>query len=348
MSCSTCVLQDCCTQHVTKTPVRVCLLCVFVCLSVQAGGCYVPLDPNFPADRLSIYLEDSQSLAVVTEQHNMQLAASLIAELPRTPAVLLFEDAADSTSSAEVALPDLSLLQPTDLAYIMFTSGSTGRPKGVMVTHGGVRDLVAFNIERFNLGECQSAHRLRDHTSLHAGPVLVSYSTHGCLAGQQAAAGACTVCSPPDQPAVLCCAVLCPAGSQDVFCLNSTVGFDSYVTYVFASLVIGGRLVVPGPTAHLDPAGMAQLIATHGITTMEAVPALASEYMAAFREAGDKLSCLTRFLTGGEALTPKLAEEIVSTLPGLKQGGLFNSYGPTEVTVTVSVCVSEQQQEQEQ
>lgn len=51
-------------------------------------------------------------------------------------------------------LPDLSTLQPSDLAYIMFTSGSTGRPKGVMVTHGGVRDLVAFNIERFALGKC--------------------------------------------------------------------------------------------------------------------------------------------------------------------------------------------------
>jgi non-ribosomal peptide synthetase component F len=131
--------------------------------------------------------------------------------------------------------------------------------------------------------------------------------------------------------------VLFPAGPHDVFCLNSTVGFDSYVTYVFASLVIGGRLVVPGPSTHLDPTGMAQLIATHGITTVEAVPALAAEYIYAFKQAaGDRLSCLTRFLTGGEALTPKLAQEIVSTLPGLKKGGLFNSYGPTEVTVTVS------------
>lgn len=126
------------------------------------------------------------------------------------------------------------------------------------------------------------------------------------------------------------------AGPHDVFCLNSTVGFDSYVTYVFASLVIGGRLVVPGPSTHLDPTGMAQLIAAHGITTMEAVPALAAEYMCAFKQAGDRLACLTRFLTGGEALTPKLAQEIVSTLPGLSKGGLFNSYGPTEVTVTVS------------
>lgn len=69
----------------------------------------------------------------------------------------------------------------------------------------------------------------------------------------------------------------------------------------------------------------------------QCVPALASEYLYAFQEAGPRLSCLTRFLTGGEALTPKLAQEVVATLPGLSKpgGGLFNSYGPTEVTVTV-------------
>jgi hypothetical protein len=42
---------------------------------------------------------------------------------------------------------------------------------------------------------------------------------------------------------------------------------------------------------------------------------------------------------GGEALTPNLAEAICTTLPGLHRGGLFNSYGPTEVTVTVSTCI---------
>ena len=132
-----------------------------------------------------------------------------------------------------------------------------------------------------------------------------------------------------------CYACWLHAGAADVFCLNSTVGFDSYVTYVFASLAIGAKLVVPGPTIHLDPTGMAALIATHGITTMEVVPALASEYISAFHQAGGRLTCLRRFLTGGEALTPKLAAELVSTLPGLENGGLYNSYGPTEVTVTV-------------
>jgi non-ribosomal peptide synthetase component F len=47
----------------------------------------VPLDPTFPADRLSIYLEDSQAAAVISEQHHLELAASLIADLPLRPEV---------------------------------------------------------------------------------------------------------------------------------------------------------------------------------------------------------------------------------------------------------------------
>ncbi|WIA16041.1 hypothetical protein OEZ85_012770 [Tetradesmus obliquus] len=224
---------------------------------------------------LSIYLEDSEALALLTEPAQAQLAMSLVAGLPLSPEIILYNDPTDPASSdTSISLPDPTTISEDDLAYIMFTSGSTGRPKGVMIPHRGVRDLVAFNVEHFALD------------------------------------------------------------SSDVFCLNSTVCFDSYVTYVFAALTLGAKLVVPGPTAHLDPHGMAALIAAQDISCMEVVPALASEYLDAFREAGESIACLRCMLTGGEALTPKLAEEICATLPGLHRGGLFNSYGPTEVTVT--------------
>jgi non-ribosomal peptide synthetase component F len=88
------------------------------------------------------------------------------------------------------------------------------------------------------------------------------------------------------------------AASSDVFCLNSTICFDSYVTYVFASLTLGAKLVVPGATAHLDPYGMAALIAAHRISCLEVVPALAAEYLGAFREAGESIACLKYMLTG--------------------------------------------------
>jgi non-ribosomal peptide synthetase component F len=63
------------------------LLLLLCCCMLQAGGCYVPLDPGFPADRLSIYLEDSNALALITEPAQAQLAMSLVAGLPLNPQV---------------------------------------------------------------------------------------------------------------------------------------------------------------------------------------------------------------------------------------------------------------------
>jgi long-subunit acyl-CoA synthetase (AMP-forming) len=68
--------------------------------------------------------------------------------------IILYNDPTDAAATnTSINLPDLTTLSEHDLAYIMFTSGSTGRPKGVMVPHRGVRDLVAFNIEKFKLGK---------------------------------------------------------------------------------------------------------------------------------------------------------------------------------------------------
>jgi non-ribosomal peptide synthetase component F len=67
--------------------------------------------------------------------------------------IILYNDPTDAAATdPSISLPDVTALSDDGLAYIMFTSGSTGRPKGVMIPHRGVRDLVAFNIEKFKLG----------------------------------------------------------------------------------------------------------------------------------------------------------------------------------------------------
>lgn len=125
--------------------------------------------------------------------------------------------------------------------------------------------------------------------------------------------------------------------ADDVFCLNTTICFDSYVLYLYSSLVLGAKLVIPHQDAHLDPVYMAEMVHRHGITILEAVPSLATEYMAAFADMSKKggMKSLSRFLTGGEALTSSLAERISKSLPNLTIGGPFNTYGPTEVTCQV-------------
>ena len=91
-----------------RTPdVLVTLLAIF-----KAGGCYLPLDPEYPAERLDFMLEDAGASLVITEKF---LRAEQIEQ--------------QSIENLE------SEVRPEQLAYIIYTSGSTGRPKGVSVEH---------------------------------------------------------------------------------------------------------------------------------------------------------------------------------------------------------------------
>jgi amino acid adenylation domain-containing protein len=100
----------------------------------KAGAAYVPLDPQYPKDRLAFMLADSGAQALITESH---LIDALPADLPA--ALFVDRDPALGIGVSE-ALPVRSS-GPEDLAYVIYTSGSTGKPKGVCVTH---RALVNF------------------------------------------------------------------------------------------------------------------------------------------------------------------------------------------------------------
>ncbi|MGA2188768.1 MAG: amino acid adenylation domain-containing protein [Steroidobacteraceae bacterium] len=98
---------------------------------LKAGGTYVPIDPQYPAERRAFMLQDSKSPIILTEQ---PLAPDSAA--PNTKVVLLDEDWAaisrEPTSNPGVAV------QPDDLAYVIYTSGSTGTPKGTLISHHNV------------------------------------------------------------------------------------------------------------------------------------------------------------------------------------------------------------------
>ncbi|HEX4962825.1 MAG TPA: non-ribosomal peptide synthase/polyketide synthase [Thermoanaerobaculia bacterium] len=102
---------------------------------LEAGGAYLPLDPEYPEERLRFMLEDA-GVAVLLAQR------SVAARLPRHQAAVIDLDGE--------AQPDLSAARPLShsgagpesLAYVMYTSGSTGRPKGVSIPHRGVVRLA--------------------------------------------------------------------------------------------------------------------------------------------------------------------------------------------------------------
>ncbi len=104
----------------------------------KAGGAYLPLDPDFPVDRLALMIEDSQAPVILTQQR----LRSTLANDTNNPTVRVIEI---DTSWDEIAQQPTSNPQtevrPEHLAYIIYTSGSTGKPKGVMVEH---RNAVNF------------------------------------------------------------------------------------------------------------------------------------------------------------------------------------------------------------
>ncbi|MFC5053356.1 amino acid adenylation domain-containing protein [Saccharothrix xinjiangensis] len=95
---------------------------------LKAGGAWLALDPQYPADRLAYQLGDADVAAVVTTS---DLADKVPSEIGR---VLLDTDALDGR---EVSPPSVSVGQE-DAAYVIYTSGSTGTPKGVIVPHRAV------------------------------------------------------------------------------------------------------------------------------------------------------------------------------------------------------------------
>ena len=96
---------------------------------LKAGAAYIPCDPDYPADRIKLILEDSEARYIITTADRMD-------SVPADKAINV-EDLLISDSSLFTLHSSLSI-SPDDLAYLIYTSGSTGRPKGVMLRHEGI------------------------------------------------------------------------------------------------------------------------------------------------------------------------------------------------------------------
>ncbi|WP_395705350.1 amino acid adenylation domain-containing protein [Rhodococcus ruber] len=99
----------------------------------RTGAGFVPVDVNYPADRVHHMLTDSGvTLAVTLAGHT--------AVLPPGIEAVLFDPAGTPPSSGP-AVPRADI-NVAHIAYVIYTSGSTGKPKGVMVTHRGLANLA--------------------------------------------------------------------------------------------------------------------------------------------------------------------------------------------------------------
>lgn len=102
---------------------------------LKAGAAYVPLDPQYPPDRLAYLLADSRAPVAVVH-------AATRGKLPASAATVVCLDGDGAAIAREPAARVPGAPGLDDLAYCLYTSGSTGRPKGVLVTHRSLRSYV--------------------------------------------------------------------------------------------------------------------------------------------------------------------------------------------------------------
>jgi amino acid adenylation domain-containing protein len=100
---------------------------------MQCGAAYLPLDPQYPKDRLEFMLNDSDAKVLLTSK---KVAEALSSQCD----TLFIEDAMASLDQYPVTRLETKV-NPDNFAYLLYTSGSTGNPKGVTITH---KNLVNF------------------------------------------------------------------------------------------------------------------------------------------------------------------------------------------------------------
>ncbi|MFD4904904.1 amino acid adenylation domain-containing protein [Kitasatospora purpeofusca] len=114
----------------------------------KSGAAYLPLDPEYPADRLAYMLADAAPAALLTD-------TATAPRMPehRVPQLLVDGGEADAHPAVPLAQHERTRpLTAEDTAYVIYTSGSTGRPKGVPVTHHNVVRLFSATDHWFGFG----------------------------------------------------------------------------------------------------------------------------------------------------------------------------------------------------
>ncbi|MBE9211188.1 amino acid adenylation domain-containing protein [Plectonema cf. radiosum LEGE 06105] len=115
---------------------------------LKAGGAYLPLDPNYPPERLAHMVDDSGVLVLLTQQKLI----NLINLLPESKAKVVCFDS--DLIFTDGIYPVCTKVKPNNLAYIIYTSGSTGKPKGVMISHSCVVNHATSAIAEYGLTNC--------------------------------------------------------------------------------------------------------------------------------------------------------------------------------------------------
>ncbi|MDQ6813616.1 MAG: AMP-binding protein, partial [Bacteroidota bacterium] len=114
---------------------------------LKAGAAYVPIDVDYPVDRITFIIRDTCAPLVVVSENSRSKIEGLVP-------VRTVDTSVDKKNGIPVQTQNLStVIKPDQLAYIIYTSGSTGLPKGVMIEHTSVVNLIEHQLKYFAIGE---------------------------------------------------------------------------------------------------------------------------------------------------------------------------------------------------
>ena len=122
-------------------------LVISVLAIMKTGAAYVPVDPEYPADRINFMLADTAATILLVNQETKQ---------QHIDAGLKLIDVTSSQNELPITKPAVKILA-NDLAYVIYTSGSTGLPKGVMIEHAALLNLVSWHNAEYQVNASSSA-----------------------------------------------------------------------------------------------------------------------------------------------------------------------------------------------
>jgi amino acid adenylation domain-containing protein len=269
---------------------------------LRAGGCYVPVDPAYPAERIQYMLADSGARVLLTQQRLLGTLPEFAGEvvvvdgppLPPAPSPARGEGEHDNDTSegserqlgdsppperGRVAAlrPPGGGLSPDNAAYVIYTSGSTGRPKGVVVTHRALANYAAAAVDLYGI---TPADRVLQFASL---------------------------------------------------------SFDASAEEIYPALLGGAPLVLRTEEMLTDAATFFARCAEWGVTVLDLPTAYWHELVAELERGAVRLPEAVRLvIIGGERALP---ERVAAWRRRVGDGvRLANTYGPTEATVVATLA----------
>jgi amino acid adenylation domain-containing protein len=288
---------------------------------LKAGGAYLPLAADSPADRLAFVLEDAAVTLVLADSDLApRLAASGVRVLDPDARGLLAGGAAATSATPEESPPEKVTGPPS-------TRGRRRLPRRAGLAAPESRPASAVSAG----GEGEPAAELDGDLEGGAAPANLCYVIYtsgstGRPKGVMVPHGAVSA----TLRWRLARFGLSPA---DRVLQNIAFTFDPSIWQIFGALLSGARLVLVPQGGHQDFAGLVRSIARERVTITDLAPSMLRAFLE--QDGLDACGSLRLLFAGGEALTPELAGRFAERFPDAE---LYNIYGPTEAAIDASTC----------